>query len=475
MIELDISHASRNRRRADPLGEQAVAPQSVSGPVRSVKWALLCLCLVVYYLTPFLRWDRGPGEPSQAVLLDFAHGRLYAFFIEIWPQELYYLTGLLLLACAILVLMNTLGGRVWCGFFCPQTIWTDLFLLVERRIEGDRRQRLLKRQAPLSARRLFEIVGKHAAWILISLATGGALVFYFTDAPTLLGDMARGQASLLALTWILVFAGTTYTLAGFARENVCGFMCPWPRLQGAIWDPEALTVNYRDYRGEQRMSAKKAVERRARGEQAGDCVDCNQCVAVCPIGIDIRQGPNIACINCGLCVDACDGVMAKLGRSRGLIAYESWTNIERGRKGEPLHKWTLRPKAIGLAAFCVVLAGGMSYVFATRSTTSLSIEHDRNPRFVLLSNGDVRNAYDVKIVNHGGTARAFGLRVEGIGDSRLDILGASAEGTITVAPDDSQKIRVTLTSAASDDARIRFVASDDAGRAVTAAEHFFVR
>ncbi len=222
------------------------------------------------------------------------------------------------------------------------------------------------------------------------------------------------------------------------------------------------------------MSAKKAVERRARGEQAGDCVDCNQCVAVCPIGIDIRQGPNIACINCGLCVDACDGVMAKLGRSRGLIDYESWANIERGRKGEPLRKWTLRPKAISLAAFCVVLAGGMSYVFATRSTTSLSVEHDRNPRFVLLSDGGCATPTTFKIVNHGGTARTFGLRVEGIGDSRLGILGASAEGTITVAPDDSQKIHVTLTSAASDDARIRFVASDDVGRAVSAAEHFFV-
>ena len=207
-------------------------PQSVRGRMRRIKWAVLVFALLVYYLTPFLRWDRGPGEPSQAVLLDFEHGRLYAFFIEIWPQELYYLTGLLILATAVLVLLNTLYGRIWCGFFCPQTVWTDLFLLVERRIEGDRRERLLKRKAPLTLKRVGEIVAKHAAWMLIALATGGALVFYFTDAPILAHELLHGEASLLAWSWIIVFAGTTYSLAGFAREQVCTFMCPGRDFRG---------------------------------------------------------------------------------------------------------------------------------------------------------------------------------------------------------------------------------------------------
>ncbi|MEP6838841.1 MAG: 4Fe-4S binding protein, partial [Bradyrhizobium sp.] len=222
MTVIEIDHA---RARAKKLAGGAVVPQSVKGRIRRIKWAVLSLTLTVYYVAPFLRWDRGPGEPSQAILLDFEHGRLYGFFIEIWPQELYYVTGLMILAATMLILANAIAGRIWCGFACPQTVWTDLFMLVERLIEGDRRSRIKKRGAPLTPRRIAEIGAKHAVWILISLATGGALVFYFTDAPTLVRDLAHLDASLAAWTWIAVFAGTTYGLAGFAREQVCTFMC----------------------------------------------------------------------------------------------------------------------------------------------------------------------------------------------------------------------------------------------------------
>ena len=461
-VALDISHACA-RARGIGVDGAPVTPQSVRGRIRRIKWAILALCLTLYYLLPFLRWDRGAGEPNQAVLLDFAHGRLYFFFAEIWPQELYYLTGLLVLAATILIMANAVGGRLWCGFACPQTVWTDLFLLVERWIEGDRRERLKKRGARLTVRRVAEIGAKHAAWLAIAVATGGSLVFYFTDAPTLARGVLHGEATLSARVWVAIFAGTTYGLAGFARDQVCTFMCPWPRLQGAIWDPEAFTVNYRDYRGERRMSVKKAAELRAQGEPVGDCVDCDQCVAVCPIGIDIRQGPNFACTNCGLCVDACDNVMARLDRPSGLIAYETWRNIERGRRGEARVSRLVRPKTVALLVASLGLSGMMALVFALRADGSISVEHDRNPRVVSLSNGSVRNAYTVKLFNKSSAPRSFMVKAEGV-DATMEIIGADANRPVSIPPDGSESLRVTLTMANPHAGPVRFVAEDSSDK-----------
>lgn len=478
MVALDISHSRPRPKTRVTLATRGgpVVPQSVTGKFRRIKWTVLALCLGVYYLVPFLRWDRGPGEPSQAVLLDFERARLYVFFVELWPQDLWVLTGLLVLATLLLVLMNAVAGRIWCGFLCPQTVWTDLFYAVERMIEGDRRDILRKRAEPLSTRRVVELGLKHAIWIVISIATGGALIFYFQDAPTLIAALPRGEASAASYAWIAIFAGTTYSLAGFAREQVCTFMCPWPRLQGAIWDPKALTVNYRDYRGEERMSAKKAAIIRADGGEAGDCVDCMQCVTVCPIGIDIREGPNFACINCGLCVDACDSVMAKLDRPRGLIDYESWDNIERGRRKQQPQRKVLRPKVLALAAASLLLTGGLAGALALRSDGSLSVEHDRNPRVVRLSDGALRNAYAVKIVNRTSHARAFRLDVDGLPKARLALIGADNPARIEVAPDSSLTLRVTISSESAQDEDISFVLTDSTtGKSLVARDHFFTR
>ncbi len=471
-LTIEIDHA-RTRAKAAAAAGQPVVPQSVKGRIRRIKWAVLLLTLSIYYVTPFLRWDRGPDAPDQAVLLDFANGRLYAFFIEVWPQDLYLVTGLLVLASAILILINALAGRLWCGFACPQTVWTDLFLLVERLIEGDRRLRLKNIGAPLTVKRAVQIVAKHASWLMMSVATGGTLIFYFTDAPSLLHGLAHGTLSANALTWIAIFTGTTYGLAGFAREQVCTFMCPWPRLQGAIWDPEAFTVNYRDYRGEQRMSAKKAAELRLQGKPAGDCVDCGQCVAVCPIGIDIRKGPNFACINCGLCVDACDGVMKKLGRPRGLIDYESWRNIERGRRSEQRISRLIRPKTVGLAAACIALAAVIAVSFITRTSAALSVQHDRDPLAVRLSGGSVRNAYTVKILNKSPTPHAYKLSVGGV-EAVMAIIGNAHQDPIEVQPDGSEAVRVTLTMTRPQEADVVFTARDETGRVALIARDRFV-
>jgi cytochrome c oxidase accessory protein FixG len=471
-VTIEINHA-RTRGKAAATRGQPVVPQAVRGPIRRLKWAILVLTLSIYYVTPFIRWDRGPNAPDQAVLLDFVNGRLYAFFVEVWPQDLYLVTGLLVLASTILILANALAGRLWCGFACPQTVWTDLFLLVERLIEGDRRQRLKNLSAPLTPKRAVQIATKHGAWLVISLMTGGTLIFYFTDAPELLRSFARGDVSANALTWIVVFTGTTYGLAGFARDQVCTFMCPWPRLQGAIWDPEAFTVNYRDYRGEQRVSAKKADELRIAGKPAGDCVDCGQCVAVCPIGIDIRKGPNFACINCGLCVDACDGVMSKLGRPRGLIDYESWNNIERGRRKEAPVNRLVRPKTVGLAAACVALAGTIAVAFESKTAAVLSVQHDRDPLAVQLSDGSVRNAYTVKLLNKSSVAHAYRLGVSGV-DAKMAIVGNESMAPIEVPADGSEAVRVTLTAAAPRQGDVVFTARDESGTTVISAKDRFV-
>ena len=310
-----------------------IYPQKVSGTFRRIKWAVLLVTLGIYYLLPFVRWDRGEGAPSQAVLVDFPGRRFYFFFIEIWPQEVYYLTGLLIIAAMALFLMNAVAGRVWCGYLCPQTVWTDLFFAVERFFEGDRRARMLRDDAPWTADKLLRKAGKHAVWLFIAWWTGGAWVLYFADAPTLVKDLATFQAPFIAYASIGVLTFTTYTLAGHMREQVCVYMCPWPRIQAALTDEYALNVTYRRDRGEPRASVKKSAVLRDKGLPAGDCVDCNQCVAVCPTGVDIRDGASLGCIQCGLCIDACDTVMAKIGRPERLIAYDTEVNIRRRAEG----------------------------------------------------------------------------------------------------------------------------------------------
>src|SRR6516165_3073228 len=371
----------------EPLyaAREKIYPQHVRGTFRTLKWTLLVVTLGIYYILPFVRWDRGPNAPNQAVLIDFPSRRFYFFFIELWPQEVYYFTGLLVIAAMALFLMNALGGRIWCGYLCPQTVWTDLFYAVERWIEGDRRARMIKAKEKLDARRVGEIVAKHSTWLFIAWWTGGAWVLYFADAPTLVKQLATGQAPAVAYISIAVLTFTTYTLAGHMREQVCVYMCPWPRIQAALTDEWALNVTYRHDRGEPRTSFKKAQELRARNLPAGDCVDCHQCVVVCPTGIDIRDGSQLGCIMCGLCIDACDTVMRKTGRPTGLIAYDTDVNLKRRLEGKPNIFRIVRARTLIYAAIIAVVGAVMLYALLTRSYLDLSVLHDRNPLFVSLS------------------------------------------------------------------------------------------
>ena len=437
-----------------PLYEshKQIYPQSVSGRFRRIKWGLMGFCLGVYYLLPFVRWNRGLGAPDQAVLIDLPNSRFYFFFIELWPQEVYYFTGLLIVAAITLFLMNSVGGRVWCGYLCPQTVWTDLFYAVERLIEGDRRERMRKDAArgSLKMQRFAEIVLKHWIWLMIAWWTGGAWVLYFNDAPTLLRQLVTFQAPMIAYVWIAILTATTYLLAGFMREQVCVYMCPWPRIQAALTDEWALNVTYKYDRGEKRTSLKKATELRALGQPAGDCIDCHQCVAVCPTGIDIRDGAQLGCIQCGLCIDACDNVMTKIGRETGLIGYDNDINIHRRQAGQlPIYR-PVRPRTIVYGVMIAAVGAIMLYALLTRSLLDVNVLHDRNPIAVKLSDGSIRNAYTVRLLNKRGFDRVIAIDVDGPVNATIHVVGADSvtpdRPMIVLGRDQTTELRILVTA-----------------------------
>ena len=423
---------------------EPIFPRRVSGKFRTLKWWILGVTLVIYYITPWIRWDRGPSLPDQAVLVDLANRRFYFFFIEIWPQEFYFVAGLLIMAGLGLFLFTSALGRVWCGYTCPQTVWTDLFILVERWIEGDRNARVRLWNAPWDAKKIRLRAIKWSVWLLIAVATGGAWVFYFADAPTLLGEILTGRAPAVAYLSVATLTATTFTFGGFMREQVCIYMCPWPRIQGAMMDEQTLTVAYRDWRGEPRGKHRKA----AGAEQLGDCIDCNACVNVCPMGIDIRDGQQLACITCALCIDACDDVMEKVNKPRGLIDYITLADGERERAGgqdAPVWKRILRPRVILYFVLWSAIGLGLLAALFLRTDVAFSIEPVRNPVNVVLSDGSVRNAYELRLRNMTGFDRAFRLSVESPDPVALTLEGVDGLD-VSVPADATYRQRVYLTA-----------------------------
>ncbi len=457
-----------------------IYPQAVKGFYRRIKWSLLIVTLGIYYFLPFLRWDRGPNAPNQALLIDLPHRRAYFFFIEIWPQEVYYLTGLLIIAAMTLFLMNAMAGRIWCGYLCPQTVWTDLFMAVERMIEGDRRTRMQRDAQPMNIETFSYKLLKHAIWLIIAWWTGGVWVLYFADAPTLVKDLLWYEADPIAYISIAILTLTTYVFAGLMREQVCLYMCPWPRIQAAMTDEYALNVTYRGDRGEPRMSFKKAAQAHAVGEPAGDCIDCQQCVAVCPTGVDIRHGADLGCIQCGLCIDACDDVMTKIGRPPRLIAYDTEVNLKRRKEGLGDIFRPIRARTVLYIAIIGLVGGIMVYALATRAPFTLSVIHDRNPIYVKLSDGHIRNAYTVRIANMLPTQQGFSLDVDGLHGAHIEIIGSEGlvEGrpSVSVGPDQTRELRVLVTAEDEGDdepAHLEFTIHDLADGHTTTARDYF--
>ncbi|HEY9234486.1 MULTISPECIES: cytochrome c oxidase accessory protein CcoG [Phenylobacterium] len=431
-----VSAAARARSSNKPpsgglyKARAAIYPKLVHGRWRAIKWALMILMLGIYYVTPWIRWDRPGSLPDQAVLVDFTGRRFYFFDIQLWPQEVHFITGLLVMAALALFLVSALFGRLWCGYACPQTVWTDLFIYVERMFEGDRNARMRLDAAPWSFNKLWRKVGKHITWLAIGFSTGGAWIFYFHDAPTLLSDFWIGHGPMTGYLFAGLLTFTTYVFAGAMREQVCIYMCPWPRIQGAMLDSHSLQVTYRYDRGEPRGAHKKGSDWTGRG----DCVDCKQCVTACPMGIDIRDGAQLECINCGLCIDACDEIMIKVGRPKALIAYDTDAAVEARAAGKPAVYKLVRSRTMFYAVALSIVSALMIWGLTHRSSLDLHVLHDRNPVFVRLHDGAVRNGYTLKIANRSFHDVEAIVAFEGAKGSILKTPGAKATGeTITVS------------------------------------------
>ncbi len=393
--EAKMSKAASEKPSLSLYADRArIYPKAVKGIARDIKWAVLVFCLTVYYTLPWVRWDRGPNEPSQALLLDLQRERFYFLNLELWPQDIYFLTGALILGAVGLFLVTSLFGRVWCGYSCPQTVWTDLFMWVERQIQGDRNERMRRDNAPASFDRAWRKVATHAAWLGIAFWTGGAWIMYFVDAPTVTREFWTGQASTGVYGFTFLFTATTYVLAGWAREQVCTYMCPWPRFQASMLDEQSIIVTYQGWRGEPRGHRRHDSTRKL-----GNCIDCRACVNVCPTGIDIRDGIQLECINCGLCIDACNEIMDKSGGTPWLITWDTLARQKAAAAGKRERLRFFRPRTFIYVTALVLAVSVMGIALATRSHQILSVQHDRAPLFVHLKDGSFRNAYTVKIAN----------------------------------------------------------------------------
>ncbi|MCA0432989.1 MAG: cytochrome c oxidase accessory protein CcoG [Proteobacteria bacterium] len=472
----DVKAVNTGAKTAGSLyaARKKIFPKRAQGAFRRLKWIIMAVTLGIYYLTPWLRWDRGAHAPDQAVLIDMASRRFYFFFIEIWPQEFYFVAGLLVMAGVGLFLVTSVVGRAWCGYTCPQTVWTDLFIKVEELIQGDRNARMRLDKASWGPRKLFLIGSTHLTWLLVAVATGGAWIFYFADAPTLLKNFVTLQAPFVAYATVGVLTATTYVFGGLMREQVCIYMCPWPRIQAAMLDEDSLVVTYNDWRGEPRSQGTKKAA--AAGLAVGDCIDCNACVAVCPTGIDIRDGQQLECITCALCIDACNGIMDKIGKPRGLISYSTLRDYNHNMAVASPAPGVIDPHRVrnALGQFVDTLrhfewrvffrtrtvlysaawaAIGLALVFAllTRDRLEVNVLHDRNPVAIKMSDGSVRNGYVIKLLNMVPEPRIVKLSIEGLPGAEISIAGLEGvrgrSTDIPVEPDKLRSLHVFVTVA----------------------------
>lgn len=405
---------------------QKIHPKAVTGFYRRLKDFFLVFGLALYHLTPLLRWDRGQGQPDQAVLFDINGRRIFFFELEIWPQDIYILSGIMIVAAVGLFFLAALWGRAWCGFACFQTLWSDLFMKIEHLVEGDRASRLSLDRASYTFRKVFLRVIKHGLWAAISGFFALSFLWYFGDAFEVTRAVFRAEISGWALVTFLSLALMTYLMAGFAREQVCLYMCPYGRFQGVMFDEHSKVVTYEDWRGEDRGKIGKSRDFSNRGH----CVDCQLCVQVCPSGVDIRKGNQMGCIGCGLCVDACNSIMEKFDLPKNLISYDSQVNIQHRARTKSFAKiksqsWW-RPRTLAYGAILIGTVSLTVFGFASREVTKITVLKDRSPFYVMMKSGQIQNAYTLRILNKSKEDKTYRLALEGDFRASLRIHGQDA-------------------------------------------------
>lgn len=416
-----------------------IHPRSIKGRFRLFKSAAMYLAYLVYFLLPWIPWQRPVGE-SQAVLFDLSSQKFYIFDLVVHAQDIFWLAALLFLAAVLLFFSTALVGRAFCGYFCFQTLWTDAFRSIEKLIQGDRVKRIRLDKQKWNGEKIIKKFSTHGLWLLLAFWTGFSFVLYWGYAPDLAKEFFTGQAPKVAYMTTFLLMTTTYLAAGLMREKVCQHVCPYSRFQSVMIDKDTLVPTYDYIRGEGKAgratpvkALKKLEDRQKAG--VGDCVDCGLCVQVCPVGIDIRNGMQYACIQCGLCVDACDSIMDARGWDRGLIRYESENGLEKGKT----HFFKLRTYGYGLAMIGAI--GFLLWSMSGQKLIESTARQIRNPLFVTLSDGRVMNRYELKVDNKSMTTADFDLSIEGLEGAEVDL--GQIQG-ISVAPDVKQRINVKV-------------------------------
>jgi cytochrome c oxidase accessory protein FixG len=393
----------------EPLYEvrQKIYPRAVTGAFARWRLALVISTQLVFYGTPWLEWNG-----RQAVLFDLGARKFYVFGLVLWPQDFIYLTLILVISALSLFLFTAVGGRLWCGYACPQTVYTEIFLWIERKIEGDRARRMKRDAAPLSLEKIGVKAAKHASWIALSLWTGFTFVAYFTPARELAPEASGLSFGPWETFWVLFYGFATYGNAGWMREQVCKYMCPYARFQSAMFDPDTLVISYDTARGEPRGGRSRASDPKAKG--LGDCVDCGICVQVCPTGIDIRKGLQYECIGCAACIDGCDQVMKKMGYAPGLIRY-STENALRNRwgLGQTL-KRVARPRVLVYTAILCTLVLGTVAALWLRTPLKVDVIRDRGSLSREVEEGAIENVYRLQIMNASESPRVFHIQASGM-------------------------------------------------------------